>query len=99
MFRDYLLENGVGGDQIIAVNFEDMTFGKINDAEKLHDYITARLITGKQNYIFLDEVQHVKEFQKAVDSLYIRKNVDIYLTGSNAFMLSGKLATLLSALH
>ncbi len=96
MFRDYLLENGVGSDQIIAVNFEDMAFEKINDAGKLHDYITSRLLPGKQNYIFLDEVQHVKEFQKAVDSLYIKKNVDLYLTGSNAYILSGELATLLS---
>ncbi len=96
MFRDYLLENGVGSDQIIAVNFEDMAFEKINDAGKLHDYVTSRLLPGKQNYIFLDEVQHVKEFQKAVDSLYIKKNVDLYLTGSNAHILSGELATLLS---
>jgi predicted AAA+ superfamily ATPase len=73
-----------------------MAFEKINDAGKLHDYITLRLLPGKQNYIFLDEVQHVKEFQKAVDSLYIKKNVDLYLTGSNAFILSGELATLLS---
>lgn len=96
MFKEYLLENGVGGKQIIAVNFEDMAFAAINNAEKLHDYITARLLPDRQNYIILDEVQNVKEFQKAVDSLTLKKNVDIYLTGSNAFLLSGELATLLS---
>lgn len=96
MFKEYLLENGVGGEQIIAVNFEDMAFAAINNAEKLHDYITARLLPDRQNYIILDEVQNVKEFQKAVDSLTLKKNVDIYLTGSNAFLLSGELATLLS---
>ena len=96
MFRDYLLESGVGSEQIIAVNFEDMAFGEINDAGKLHDYVTSRLINDRQNYVILDEVQNVKEFQKAVDSLSLKKNVDIYLTGSNAYMLSGELATLLS---
>jgi len=96
MFRDYLIENGVREDQIISINFEDMDFSDINDAKKLHDYVTSRLNKDLMNYVFLDEVQKVKEFQIAVDSLYIRKNVDIYITGSNAHILSGELATLLS---
>ncbi len=96
IFREYLLKNGVGTDQIISINFEDMSFADIHNAEKLHKYVVSRLSKKSQNYIFLDEVQKVKDFQKAVDSLYIKKNVDIYITGSNAYMLSGELATLLS---
>ncbi len=96
MFRNYLAENGVKEDQIISINFEDMDFSDINDAKKLHDYVTSRLKKNLMNYVFLDEVQKVKDFQIAVDSLYIRKNVDLYITGSNAHILSGELATLLS---
>jgi predicted AAA+ superfamily ATPase len=96
MFQDYLCENKVKKEQIISINFEDMTYSDINDAKKLHDFITSKLIPDEMNYIFLDEIQNVSEFQKAVDSLYIKNNTDIYITGSNAYLLSGELATLLS---
>ncbi|HSW61453.1 MAG TPA: ATP-binding protein, partial [bacterium] len=96
LFREYLLENGVKNDQIISINFEDMNFSNLDDAQKLHDFVDSRLKKNAKNYVFLDEIQKVTDFQKAVDSLYIKKNVDIYITGSNAHLLSGELATLLS---
>lgn len=96
LFREYLLENGVENDRIISINFEDMNFSNLDDAQKLHDFVDSRLKKNAKNYVFLDEIQKVADFQKAVDSLYIKKNVDIYITGSNAHLLSGELATLLS---
>lgn len=96
MFRDYLKECGVEDNQIISVNFEDISNEPLLDYRKLHEYVTERLVPGKMTYIFLDEIQNVPQFQKTVDSLFIRDNVDIYITGSNAQMLSGELATLLS---
>jgi len=96
MFRNYLLRSGATESQIIAVNFEDLANESLLDYRKLHEYVTERLIPGKMTYVFLDEIQNVPEFQKAVDSLFIRENVDVYITGSNAQMLSGELATLLS---
>jgi predicted AAA+ superfamily ATPase len=96
LFGEYLLENGVKNDQIISINFEDMNFSDLDDARKLHDFVDSRLKKNAKNYVFLDEIQKVTDFQKAVDSLYIKKNVDIYITGSNAHLLSGELATLLS---
>ncbi len=95
-FQEYLLESGVTSEQIIDINFEDVNNEFLLDYHKLHDYVTGRLQSGRITYIFLDEVQNVTDFQKAVDSLYIRENTDIYITGSNAHMLSGELATLLS---
>lgn len=95
MFRDELLASGVEANCITAINFEDMSYSHLLDAESLYDYILKRL-NNNMNYIFLDEVQLVRDFQRVLDSLYIRKNVDLYVTGSNANMLSGELATLLS---
>ena len=96
MFRTYLKECGVEDNQIISVNFEDVASEPLLDYRKLHEYVTNRLIADKMTYIFLDEIQNVPQFQKAVDSLFIKDNVDVYITGSNAQMLSGELATLLS---
>ena len=96
MFQEYLQKNNVNPDQIIAVNFENPDFEELQDYKKLYSYIDKLLSKKKQNYIFLDEIQNVKDYQKAVDGLYIKKNVDIYITGSNAYFLSGELATLLS---
>lgn len=95
LFINYLKENGVEEDQIIHINLENADYD-FDGYKDLYNYINNKLITKKTYYIFLDEVQSVKEFQKAVDSLYIKKNVDIYITGSNAYLLSGELATLLS---
>lgn len=95
-FREYLQECQVEEAQIIAVNFEDIRNEYLLEYKELYTYILERLVPDKMTYIFLDEVQNVPDFQKTVDSLFIQNNVDIYLTGSNAYMLSGELATLLT---
>lgn len=95
LFINYLKENGVKEEQIIKINLEDADFN-FKDYKELYDYVKNKIDTKKNYYVFLDEVQNVPKFQKAVDSLYIKKNVDVYITGSNAYMLSGELATLLS---
>jgi len=95
MFRNELLEQGVSPDRFISVNFEDMDNSHLLEPELLHQYITERL-SKEMTYVFLDEVQLVGEFEKVIDSLHLRKNVDLYVTGSNANMLSGELATMLS---
>lgn len=96
LYKEYLLNNGVEPEQIISINFEDMDYEELQDYHKLYKYIKNRLLPDKMNYIFLDEIQHVQSFEKAVDSLFIKKNVDLYITGSNAYFMSGELATLLS---
>lgn len=96
IFQDFLLETGVSKRQIISINFENPDFEELQDYKKLYKYIDKKLIENKKNYVFLDEIQNVTDFQKAVDGLYIKENVDLYITGSNAHFLSGELATLLS---
>ena len=96
LFKEYLFSQGIDKSQVISINFEDISFEKLTDYKLLHDYITKRLCPEKMTYVFLDEIQHVHQFEKAIDSLHIRKNIDIYLTGSNAYFMSGELATLLS---
>ena len=95
LFIDYLKENGIKDNQIIKINLEDADYN-FDSYKELYDYVNKKLDSKKQYYVFLDEVQNVPKFQKAVDSLYIKKNVDVYITGSNAYLLSGELATLLS---
>ncbi len=96
IYRDWLLENGVREEQIISINLEDVDFEHLSHYRLLYDYIKALLLPDKMNYIFLDEIQHVEQFEKAVDGLFIKKNVDLYITGSNAYFMSGELATLLT---
>lgn len=95
-YQDYLKQSGVDADRIIAINFEELEYEELCDYKKLYEYIKARLSSDKTTYIFLDEIQKVPYFEKAVDSLYVKQGTDIYITGSNAYMLSGDLATLLS---
>ena len=95
-FQTELVSNGISREQIIAVNFEALEFEELLDYKKLYAYILDRIVPDKKNYVFLDEIQMVNDYQKAVDSLFIRDNIDIYITGSNAYLLSGELATLLS---
>ena len=95
-FQTYLKENGVAEEQIISINFEELEFEHLLSYRELYAYIKERLCEGKMTYIFLDEIQKVESFEKVVDSLYVKDNTDIYITGSNAYMLSGDLATYLT---
>lgn len=94
-FINYLKNNNVENEQIIHINLEDADYD-FKDYKELYSYINNQINSKKKYYIFLDEVQNVVNFQKAVNSLYIKKNIDLYITGSNAYLLSGELATLLS---
>lgn len=97
MFRDELLGHGVSQKQITFINFENPEYTNINiDYMDVYRKINKNLIKNKMNYIFLDEIQNVPNFEKLVDGLFIKKNVDLYITGSNAYFLSGELATLLT---
>ncbi len=97
LFREKLQQQGVSNEQIQSRNFEDLAYEPLaSDDHLLYQRLQERLIPDKMNYIFLNEVQHVQSVEKVVDSLYIQPNVDLYITGSNAYFLSGELATLLS---
>ena len=96
LYQEWLVEQGVEEKQIVSINFEDMDFEELTDYKKLYAYLKEHLVEGKMTYIFLDEVQNVENYQKVVDSLYIKDNVDLYITGSNAYMLSSEIATLIS---
>ena len=95
-FQQELRSEGVPEERIVALNFEALENEALLDYRTLYRHIVDRLHPTQTTYVFLDEIQMVPEFQKAVDSLTLKKNVDLYLTGSNAFLLSGELATLLS---
>lgn len=96
LYKKYLLENGVDKKQIISLNFENPKDMIFNDWKELYTYIEDKLLPDKMNYIFLDEIQVIPNFEKTVDGLFIKKNVDLYITGSNSYMLSGELATYLT---
>ena len=95
LFINYLKQNGVDDDYIISLNLESPEYN-FNDYMDLYNYINDKIKDKDMYYVFLDEVQVVPQFEKAVDGLYIKKNVDEYITGSNAYLLSGELATFLS---
>lgn len=95
-YQEYLRSVGIEDRQIVSLNFEELENEELLDYQRLYRYLLDRLCPDKTTYVFLDEVQKVPAFEKVVDSLYVKKNVDLYITGSNAFMLSGELATLLS---
>lgn len=95
IYINYLKEQGIQDEQIIKLNLESQDYS-FKDYTELYNYIKERLVNDKKNYVFIDEVQRVEEFQKAIDSLYIDKNIDLYIAGSNAYLLSGELATLIS---
>ena len=96
MFAKELRKEGVGGDQIISMNFEDLAHRDLLNANALYDYLKQKINRRKMNYIFLDEIQNVADFEKVVDSLFVRRNVDLYITGSNAYFLSSDLTTILT---
>ena len=96
IFQDELRNDGVLEEQIIAVNFENPDFDTLKTYKSLYDYVNSKLNPDKMNYIFFDEIGLVDEWQKCVDGLFIKKNCDVYITGSNSYMLSSELATLIS---
>lgn len=96
LFKQELLDSGVKPNQIISINFEDLEYEALQEYHALHKYIVERLIPDASVYVFLDEVQHVPQFEKVVGSLFIKPNVDIYITGSNAYFMSSDIATLLT---
>ena len=95
LYIDYLKKLGIQDNHIIFINLENLDYN-FDNYKDLYKYVKEQIKDDKQYYVFLDEVQNVNEFQKAVDGLYIIKNVDVYITGSNAYLLSGELATLLT---
>lgn len=95
-YQDYLREIGVLDEQIISLNFEELENEDLLDYKVLYSYIKEKLCKDKMTYIFLDEIQNVSSFEKAIDSLYVKDNTDVYITGSNSYLLSGELATLLT---
>lgn len=96
MYREWLISNGVNPDRIIAINFEELEVEHLRHYKVLYEHLLPLLVPDKMTYVFLDEIQHVEQFEKAVDSLHVKKNVDLYITGSNAWFMSGDLATLLT---
>ena len=97
LYKSCLLEQGVANEQIISINFEDYDYIDLLEPRNFYAYVKERILSdGRMTYFFFDEIQNVKDFERVVDSLYIKPNMDIYITGSNAYMLSSELATLLS---
>jgi len=96
IYRQHLVKSGISPEQIISINFEEFDFDNLQTSEQLYSYLKKRVRNKQKYYIFLDEIQNVSNFEKVVDSLFLKKNLDIYITGSNAYFLSGELATLLS---
>lgn len=95
-FQNILREKGIEDEQIISINFEELEYEDLLDYKKMYTFLKERINPNKQNYIFLDEIQRVESYEKVVDSLYVKEYIDIYITGSNSYMLSGDLATLLT---
>ncbi len=96
-FAEKLISGGIKKQQIISLNFEDLALEPLKNYRALYDYLISKITDDNtQYYVFLDEIQEVDGFERVVNSLHLRKNVDIYITGSNAFFMSGELSTLLS---
>ncbi|MCL2501384.1 MAG: ATP-binding protein [Defluviitaleaceae bacterium] len=96
LYMEYLKSTGVDESQIVHINLEDMGMEHLHSYKALHEFLLSKLQKDKMTYIFIDEVGRCVGFEKAVDSIYIKKNTDVYVTGSNADLLSGEIATLLS---
>jgi len=97
IYKEKLKKTNISDEQIISINFENLDFYDLRNFKKLHQYIKEKTFDKtKKYYLFLDEIQHVPSFEETIDSLQLRNHLDIYITGSNAFFMSGELATLLS---
>ncbi len=97
LYIDKLKSDGIAAEQIIYINLEDVDYADLLDYQQLHQYVKTRMLQDKWTYVFIDEIQNCKGYEKAISSLYLKKTLDIYITGSNAYMLSGELATKLTA--
>ena len=95
-FKDYLLSVGVKENNIISINFDDKSYSELLDADTLHSYIKDKKTNNQKQYLLFDEIQNVKEFQKCINSLFLNEDYDIYITGSNSYILSSELATYLT---
>ena len=95
MYQDKLRAEGVNDEQILAISFEDMANRPLLDGAKLHEFVESRVVKGKPNYVFLDEIQLVSDFGEVINSLRLRDNIDLYVTGSNSSLLSGRLPKIL----
>jgi len=96
IFQDWLRTEGVSDEQIISVNFEDYDFRELRNPATLHEYVKEHMVEGKMTYVFFDEIQHVTDWQEVIDSLHLRDNLDLYITGSNAYLLSSEISTLIA---
>ena len=96
IYRDYLISQGVDNNAVIHINFELYEYNDIKTDEDLYNLIKSKLVANKKNYILLDEVQEIEHWEKAINGLSVELDVDIYLTGSNAYLLSSELSTYLS---
>jgi len=95
-FRNKLLKEGVSSENIIFLNFEERENLHLTDWTILYDEIIEQVVPSNKYYVFLDEAQLINDFERLVNSLFMKKNIDLYVTGSNAFLLSSELATLLT---
>lgn len=93
MYQERLMAQNIRLEQIISINFEDMDFEELLDYRNLYQYIKERIIPNTDMYIFLDEIQKVDKYENVVDSLFIKENIDVYITGSSSYLFSGQLAT------
>lgn len=91
LFQDYLLRNEVFKEQILNINLE-LADNSLLDWQNLHKYVESHIETNKMNYVFFDEIQIVKDFPKAINSLRLKRNVNLYVTGSNAYMFSSSIS-------
>ena len=96
MFAQRLKREGVPASRIIMVNFEELENASLRNADVLHKFIVGKLTKGKKSYVFLDEIQRVEHYEEVLDSLYVKKGVDLYVTGSTADLFSSEIATLLT---
>lgn len=95
-FRNEILSSGVNNENIFYLNFEDRETLQFKNWVDVYDEILKKIDPNQTYYVFLDEVQLIDNFEKLIDCLFIKKNIDLYVTGSNAFLLSSELATLLT---
>lgn len=96
LYINELKNSGIKEEQILKINFEEVEYEDLLDRKALYSFIKQHMIAGKTLYVFLDEIQRVEGFETVIDSLFVKDNIDLYLTGSNAKFLSSEIATILT---